>query len=85
MPTAAAPTDTRNVSSVFIASFMPCPTAPTRALAGTTTPRSSSAPSGCGAIGSSFLTVTPGASSGTQNAVSPAAPSAGSVDAITSA
>ena len=53
------------------ASFMPCPTSPIRADAGSATPRSSSAPIGCAAIAASGRTVTPGASSGSQNAVSP--------------
>ena len=79
IPTAAAPTETRNVSSVCIASFMPCPTSPIRALAGIVTPRSSSAPIGCARDRGQRLEVTPGASSGTQNAVSPPLPSAGSV------
>ena len=52
-------------------------------VAGTTTPRSSSAPIGCGAVAVIGLTVTPGASSGTQNAVSPARRAPGSVDANT--
>ena len=83
MPTAAAPTDTRNASSVCSASFMPCPSSPIRALAGTITPRSSSPPIGCGAIAVIGTTLMPGASSGIQNAVSPPAPISGSVDAIT--
>ena len=54
-----------------------------RALAGTTTPRSSSAPIGCGAVASSRLTVTPGALRLTQNAVRPPDRSEGSVEANT--
>jgi len=62
---------------------MPCPTAPIRADAGSITPRSSSAPIGCGAIATIGLIVTPGVASGTQNAVSPLAPALGSVEAMT--
>jgi hypothetical protein len=62
---------------------MPWPTSPIRADAGTTAPRSASAPIGCAAIAIIGSTVTPGASSGNQNAVSPAFPSAGSTVATT--
>ena len=80
MPTAAAATDTRKVSSVRMASPNPAPTSPTRVARA---PSSSSRPSGCGAIGSCRTTVTPGCASSTQNAVRPLRPSAGSTVANT--
>ncbi|MNT41195.1 hypothetical protein D3C72_1775490 [compost metagenome] len=84
MPSAAAATDARKMSSVRIASLKPPFSVPSCAVRGTTQLLKRRVASGCGAITSMWAEVSsPGVVASTMNTVMPRVPAVGSVLANT--